>query len=120
MKAKATTPLRANVVLLSICIGVADAVWLAIALLCGAHTFIGSIAMRGMVLATALAIMFLIRRRSRRAFDVALQGQYVQWSGSGRRGVATFSNHCPDAWLVQLYLELHPASASAGLCKPGA
>ena len=90
-----------------------------IAFLSGHHAHIGSLAMRSGVVATALAIMFAVRGYAQRAFDVAKRGRHVHWNDADCHKVSV-SARCPNAWLVQLHLELHATSVRAGPENPDA
>jgi hypothetical protein len=56
-------------------------------------------------LVVAAALVALVRRYARRAFESARTGRKVRirWHTSDRAAIA---NDCPHAWLVQLHLEL--------------
>jgi hypothetical protein len=111
MRASTVMSLRANAVLIALCVAVSDAAWLAICGCSGHPQALASPVVRLATLASAAAIVIAVRRLARVAFDAARTARRIApaQEGAERLVIATPS---PDDWLVQLHVELHPAQAS--------
>lgn len=105
--------LRANLVLLALSACVANAGWLAIAVVLDGPEYSESAFIRGAALATALVIMLKVRRHAKRAFEAASRGGHIEWTGP-HNSTATIADQCPNGWLVQLHLELQATEPPNG------
>ncbi len=105
MNPATATCLRTNLRLLSLSIAVAIAAWLALsALLDEPAAALHAGAFRTYALLTGLIIMLVVRHLAKRAFINALATRQIEPDDS--RG-PVISERCPNAWLVQLHLELN-------------
>ena len=104
MRASTLVSLRANAVLVALCIAASDGGWL-LACGCAGHVqAIGSMTIRVATLVSAAIIVLVVRRLAKLAFDAARAARYVAL----KEGQIVVGASCPRDWLVQLYVELHP------------
>ncbi|SPB16276.1 hypothetical protein NOV72_03476 [Caballeronia novacaledonica] len=107
MRSSTLVALRANTVLIALCIAVSDAAWLTV---CGCSGHVHALehtAMRVATLASALGIVIVVRRIAKLAFDAARTAHRIAWAADR----LVIDGSCPGGWLVQLHVELHPAGS---------
>ena len=104
MRASTLVSLRAHAVLIALCIAASDAAWLAVCGCSGHVQALESPAVRIAALASAAAIVILVRHIARLAFDAARTSRRIAWSADR----IVIAGPCPHDWLVQLHAELHP------------
>ncbi|WP_144063411.1 hypothetical protein [Caballeronia insecticola] len=106
MRASTLVSLRAHVVLIAACVATSDAAWLAVCGCAGHAEALQSTTIRAATLASAAAVVFLVRRIAALAFDAARASRHIDWSADK----LVIANPCPRDWLVQLHVELHAVS----------
>jgi hypothetical protein len=110
MQASTLISLRANAVLIALCVAASDAAWLAICGCSGHPHALESPLVRMAIVASAAAIVIAMRRLARLAFDAARATRQIACPhDAGDRIVIDRS--CSHDWLVQLHVELHPVQA---------
>ncbi|SAK68761.1 hypothetical protein AWB79_03604 [Caballeronia hypogeia] len=110
MRASTLVSLRAHAVLIALCVAASDAAWLAVCGCTGHVNAIQSNLVRAATLASAVAIVLVVRRAAKLAFAEAHSARRIR---AKTHGIVISS---PDArdWLVQLHAELHPAEIRSG------
>ncbi|BAN24690.1 putative uncharacterized protein [Caballeronia insecticola] len=93
-------------VLIAACVATSDAAWLAVCGCAGHAEALQSTTIRAATLASAAAVVFLVRRIAALAFDAARASRHIDWSADK----LVIANPCPRDWLVQLHVELHAVS----------
>jgi hypothetical protein len=110
MNPSTITVLRANAVLLAVSVGVSVITWSVLAWLAGVpQTSAGNLSFKALTLAAAIMLMLFVRRLAKRAFEEAHRQGHIAIRESGRIDSDSIGDRCPDAWLVQLHIELHAA-----------
>jgi hypothetical protein len=108
--------LRAHAALIALCVSASDAAWL---MACGctghAHALEAPL-VRAAILLCAAMIAGIVRHLARLAFDAARASRRIAWTQDDMRGLVIARPAAHD-WLVQLHVELHPASARRGLTQ---
>jgi hypothetical protein len=100
--------LRANLVLLSFCITLADTGWMIFDWSMPVLTVSATLT-KAVVGATAIGMMLYVRRLARDCFRLAIQEGHIDIGQTLERAVAAVPpavpDSCPHAWLVQLHLD---------------
>jgi hypothetical protein len=110
MQASTLVSLRANAVLMALCVAVSDAAWLAVCGCAGNPNAIQSPFARLATLVSAAFIAIAVRRIARIAFDTARTSRRIAWAqDTGQRLV--IARPSSNDWLVQLHVELHPSAS---------
>ncbi|BAO90328.1 hypothetical protein [Caballeronia cordobensis] len=109
MQASTVISVRANAVLIALCIAVSDAACLAMCVCSGRLPAFESTAVRMTTLASAAVIVLCVRRLAKRAFESARDSHRMYWMDGTMKGLV-FAVPRNDDWLVQLHVELHPAA----------
>jgi hypothetical protein len=110
MLAPVLVSLRANAVLIALCVGASDAAWLAACGCTGHPQALEAPLVRVAILASAAAFVLIVRRLARLAFDAARASRRIAWSQDHAHRLV-IAHPSSDDWLVQLHVELHPARA---------
>ncbi|SAL61544.1 hypothetical protein AWB74_03120 [Caballeronia arvi] len=110
--------LRANAVLIALCVAASDAAWLAVCGCAGHVQALQTTAIRLATLTSAAGIVLVVRRLARLAFDTARSARRIAWASDR----LVIDGTGPGDWLVQLHAELHPAGSrhSAHACSRSA
>ncbi|SAK56027.1 hypothetical protein AWB82_02178 [Caballeronia glebae] len=117
MRASTLVSLRANAVLIALCVAASDAAGLAVCAFTGHVNAFESTTARVAALASAAGIVFVVRRVAKAEFDAARAARRIAWAADK----FVIDGTCPGDWLVQLHVELHPAgsrSSAAHACVP--
>jgi hypothetical protein len=105
MRSSTLVSLRANAVLIALCVAASDAAWLTVCG-CTGHVYaLEHTAVRLATIVSALGIVIVVRRIAKLAFDAACIAHPVAWAADE----LVIDGTCPGDWLVQLHAELHPA-----------
>ncbi|BCQ26089.1 hypothetical protein NK8_42730 [Caballeronia sp. NK8] len=107
MRSSTLVCLRANAVLIALCIAASDAAWLTVCGCSGHVHALESTAVRLATLVSAMGIVLVVRRIAKLAFDAARMAHRIGWSAHELVIDGTSSRD----WLVQLHVELHPAGS---------
>jgi hypothetical protein len=107
MRASTLVSLRANAVLIALCVAASDAAWLTVCGCAGHAQALDSTAIRLATLLSAAGIVLAVRRIARLAFDAARTARRIAWSSDK----LVIDGTCPGDWLVQLHAELHPTGS---------
>jgi hypothetical protein len=110
MQASTLISLRANAVLIALCVAASDAAWLAICGCSGHPHALESPLVRLATIASAAAIVIAMRRRARLAFDAARATRRIACPHDADDRIV-IDRSCSGDWLVQLHVELHPVQA---------
>jgi hypothetical protein len=119
MRASTVVSLRANAVLIALCVAASDAAWLAVCGCTGHVHALETTTMRLATLGSAAGIVFIVRRIAKLEFDAARAARRIAWTSDR----FVIDGTCPGAWLVQLHVELHPdgsRSSAAHACPHAA
>jgi hypothetical protein len=98
---------RANAVLIAMCVAVSDAAWFTVCGCSGHVQALESTAIRLATLVSAAGIVIVVRRIAKLAFDAARTSRRIAWTSDR----LVIDGTCPGDWLVQLHAELHPAGS---------
>lgn len=107
MQSSTLVCLRANAVLIALCIAASDAAWLTVCGCAGHVNALESTAVRLATLASAAGIVLVVRHVAKLAFDAARAARRIAWTAD----TLVIDGTCPGDWLVQLHVELHPAGS---------
>ncbi|SAK68552.1 hypothetical protein AWB77_02750 [Caballeronia fortuita] len=113
MRASTLVSLRANAVLIALCVAASDAAWFTVCGCSGHVHALESTAVRFATLASAAGIVIVVRRIAKLAFDAATSARRIAWTAD--KLVIVGSG--PGDWLVQLHAELHPAGSRPGVAR---
>jgi hypothetical protein len=119
MRASTLVSLRAHAVLMASCVAASDAAWLGLCGCAGHVQALQSMSVRIATLASAVVIVLIVRHSAKLAFEAARMTRNLGWTA----GRIVITGVCPHDWLVQLYIELHPAVSRRGTrhaCPPAA
>jgi hypothetical protein len=107
MRSSTLVSLRANTVLIALCIAASDAAWLTVCGCTGHVHALENTAVRLATLASAVGIVLVVRHIAKLAFDAARTAHRIAWAADR----LVIDGTSPGDWLVQLHAELHPASS---------
>ncbi|WP_321799481.1 hypothetical protein [Caballeronia sp. J97] len=110
MRASTLVSLRANTVLIALCIAASDAAWLTVCGCTGHVHALETTTVRLATLASAAGIVLVVRRVAKLAFDAARAARRIAWAADQ----LVIDGNGPGDWLVQLHVELHPAGLRPG------
>ncbi|SAK72878.1 hypothetical protein AWB75_03928 [Caballeronia catudaia] len=99
--------LRANAVLIALCVAASDAAWLTVCGCAGHVQALQSTAIRLATLTSAAGIVLVVRHFAKLAFDAAHTARRIAWASDR----LVIDGTGPGDWLVQLHAELHPAGS---------
>jgi hypothetical protein len=116
MQASILISLRANAVLIALCVAASDAAWLAICGCSGHANALESPMVRAAILVSAAFVLIAVRRVAKLAFDAARASRRIAPSRdcAERLVIAEPSSH---DWLVQLHVELHPTRSRCSVAQ---
>ncbi|MGA7811738.1 hypothetical protein [Caballeronia sp.] len=116
MRSTTIGALRAHLVLLSAATGVVSAAAVVLVALLHLPADHSGPEARASMFGAALLLTLYLWKRAWQAFRAALRTDQVALSTVTRNGVA-ITERCPDAWLVQLYVELFPSLSHSALTR---
>ena len=119
MESTTAGALRAHLVLLSAATGVVSAAAVVLVLMLHLPIDDAGPETRASMLGAALLLMLYLWNRAWQAFRVALRTGQIAPSADTSNGVSIIER-CPDAWLVQLYVELFPSRSRRALARKSA
>jgi hypothetical protein len=110
MQASTLVSLRANAVLIALCVAASDAAWLAICGCAGNPNAIQAPLTRMATLLSAAFIVIAVRRIAKLSFDAARASRRIAWAQDAAHRLV-IARPSSDDWLVQLHVELHPSAS---------